>query len=355
MSRTAVLALVAAMGCHSSHGGNDPKVRPVLSTVVAARPLDADAFAGTVEPRYTTQLAFRVGGRVVRRSAAVGDLVKRGSEIAALDRTSLQLSVMSAQANVAAARARHKDASLTEHRQTTLLAQHAVSPAALDNARAVRDIADAAVGEAVAQLDKAREGLSYTVLRAEFDGVVTKINFEVQQYVDPHVVVAELARTDDIDVVVDVPDTVAERLVLGARFTVEPASDGGSLRATGGVRQIGPAADQATRTRRVWIALDSPPPGLRLGTTVRAAMAGAAGTAIWISATSLVEKEGKTFVWVVGGETATVSARAVTVGQRTDAQARIDDGLRAGDRVVLAGVHSLEDGQRVRIDGEVNL
>src|SRR5262249_42069752 len=153
----------------------------------------------------------------------------------------------------------------------------------------------------------------------------------------------------------DVPEAVAERLAVGALFTVEPADDGGSLRTAGAVRQIGPAADQATRTRRMWIALDSPQRELRLGATVRAALAGAAGTAIWIPATALVEKEGKTSVWVVGGAPATVSARAVTVGQQADARARIDDGLRAGDRVVLAGVHSLEEGQRVRIDGEVNL
>ena len=354
MSRAAVVALVAAMGCRSGHGASEPKVRPVLTTGVVARPLDADAFAGTVEPRHATQLAFRVGGRVVRRSAAVGDVVKRGSEIAALDRTSLELAVRSAEANLAAERARLKEASLTEQRRATLLAGRAISPAAVDSARAVRDTADAEVAEAAAQLRKAREDLGYAVLRAELDGVVTKIKFEVQQNVAAHVVVAEVARTDEVDVVVDVPDAVAQHLALGDSFTVAPVYDGESLRATGRVRQIGPAAEQATRTRRVWIALDAPRPELRLGTTVRAVLAGGAGTAIWIPAKTLVEKDGKTSVWVVGGEPATVSARAVTVGQRSDAQARIDAGLRAGDRVVLAGVHSLEEGQRVRIEEKVN-
>ena len=59
MSRAAVVALVAAMGCQSGYGASEPKVRPVLTTGVVARSLDADAFAGGVVAMVGSFLASR--------------------------------------------------------------------------------------------------------------------------------------------------------------------------------------------------------------------------------------------------------------------------------------------------------
>ncbi|MBP0575222.1 hypothetical protein J8J27_31365, partial [Mycobacterium tuberculosis] len=54
------------------------RVRPVLSVVVAPQAAAAAAFAGKIEPRYSSNLAFRVLGRVVERDVDTGDTVKRG-------------------------------------------------------------------------------------------------------------------------------------------------------------------------------------------------------------------------------------------------------------------------------------
>ena len=73
-----------------------PPVRPVLSTVVEPTLPGSTVAVGTVEPRYTTNIGFRVLGRVIARPVNVGDLVEEGQILAAIDPTTLELAVQSA-------------------------------------------------------------------------------------------------------------------------------------------------------------------------------------------------------------------------------------------------------------------
>ena len=80
------------------------------------------------------------------------------------------------------------------------------------------------------------------------------------------------------------------------------------MHATGSVREIAPQADSSTRTLRVRITLADPPESFRLGTTINAAInAGFPGIELPVSA--LLERDGKTMVWVVDPATSTVSTR----------------------------------------------
>jgi multidrug efflux pump subunit AcrA (membrane-fusion protein) len=65
-----------------------------------------------------------------------------------------------------------------------------------------------------------------------------------------------------------------------------------------------------------------------------------------------VLKEGAdTFVWVVDDPTSTVSLRKVDLSE-DEGGIRVTSGLTAGTRIVTAGIHSLEQGQQVRIQEE---
>ena len=142
-------------------------------------------FAGTVEPRYKSDLGFRVLGRIISRDVNVGDVVKKGQRLATLDPLAYQLAVRSAQADLASATARLENAAATETRQRTLLQQNIATQAQFDAAEAARESAEAGVTSARANLDKAEEQLGYTELRADFDGVVTATEAELGQVVQP--------------------------------------------------------------------------------------------------------------------------------------------------------------------------
>ena len=177
-----ILTSVAALGtagllvaCQEQQHAEAPAPRPVLTVAVAPQTARTLGFAGTVEPRYKSDLGFRVLGRIISRDVDVGDIVKKGQRLATLDPLTYQLAVRSAQADLASATARLENAAATEARQRTLLRQNVATQAQYDAAKEALETAEASVNRAKAELEKAKERLSYTELSADFDGVVTAV------------------------------------------------------------------------------------------------------------------------------------------------------------------------------------
>lgn len=347
----AALACVFVAGCDSKRAPEAP-VRPVLSVIITNHANVDEDFAGTVEPRYRTSLSFRVLGRVIVRDVNAGDHVTRGARLAALDPVALDLAVTAAHADLENAKAQLTNAVAIEKRRRTLLEQNNTSTDQFEAAQQAREAADAAVTRAQSSLDKAVEQRSYAELRAEFDGIVTSVEIEVGQTVSPGQSAITIARPEVREAVIDVPDAVAATLRTGSRFQVA-LQIAPARRVSGQVREIAPQIDALTNSRRVKIALDNPPDDFRLGTTITAYLSATTRQQIKIPVTALLERDGKAFVWAVDPRSWTVSLREVRVTGRDDAIATVAEGLELGTRVVTAGVHSLSDGQLVKIPEEV--
>ncbi|WP_046869701.1 efflux RND transporter periplasmic adaptor subunit [Microvirga massiliensis] len=348
------LALLSAVGllaaCQEQQHAAAPAPRPVLSVAVTPQTVRTVGFAGTVEPRYKSDLGFRVLGRIVSRDVNVGDVVRKGQRLATLDPVAYQLAVRSAQADLASATARLENAAAAEARQHTLLQQNIANQAQFDAARESRETAEAGVASAKANLDKAEEQLGYTELRAYFDGVITATAAELGEVVQPGQAVVTVARPDIREAVVDLPDSIGRDLRPGARLDIALQVDP-SVQATGTMREIAPQADPTTRTLRVRVTLGNPPETFRLGTTITATVATQAAPGIELPISALLDRDGKTMVWVVDPVTRTVSTRDVTIAARDGSAVRVA-GLARGTRVVTAGVHSLTPGQTVKIADE---
>jgi RND family efflux transporter MFP subunit len=342
-------ALLALTGCHKRQAA--PPVRPVLSVVVSPEATAKVGFAGTIEARYQSSFSFRVLGRIIARDVNVGDRVNKGTQLAALDSLPFELLVRTAEADVANAEAQLQNATATEERQRNLFAQGATAKAQFEAAQHGLEEAKAGVTRTRANLDKAQEQLGYTKLHTDSDGVVTAVSAEVGQVVQPGQAVATVARPDVREAVVDMPDGIAGALRKGVPFEVTLEADP-SMRVTGQVREIAPSADAATRTRRVRIMLDSPPEKFRLGTVVKAVAAAPAGPHIELPASAVFERDGKTMVWVVDDAKKTVSAREVKIAAREAGAVAVAEGLPPGARVITAGVHSLTNGQSVKVPEE---
>lgn len=351
----AFTVLLALAACQEKKAEAPPPVRPVLVTKVEVRTAETfGPFAGTVEPRYQTQAGFRVPGRMVARDVYVGDLVPKGARLAALDPTVLQFAVTRARADVTDVEAQLANVSAVEARQRTLYEGGNVTQAALDAAVASRDTAAARLAQARAALQKATDELGYATLKADVDGVVTAWNAEIGQVVSAGQAVVTLARPDIREAVVDIPDGLMVGIKAGTAFTVTLQA-APTITATGRVREIGPLADPATRTRRVRMTLVDPPEAFRLGTTITVALDRATPPHITLPATALLRAEDRTSVWVVAPDGQSVSRRDVTVVPPADtpapdeASVTLSGGVTAGETVVVAGVHSLKDGQAVRL------
>ena len=348
----AALAALALAGCKKEEEAAAPP-RPVLSMVVTPTALPGTRFAGTVQAKVQAALGSRVAGRLVSRGVNVGDLVRKGDVLAVLDATAYELAVRSARAELSSAEATLSSAVAVEERQKTLLQSNAAAKAAVESAEQSREAADAGLIRARTALVKAEEQLSYTRILAEFDGVVVATGAEVGQTVSPGETIVTVAQPDARDAVVDIPET-AEAITAGSRFIVSLQINP-VITVRGVVREIAPSADAATRTRRVKIALENPPDTVRLGTTITAELEGPDLTAIMVPETAVVTKDGKPHVWLVDAAKGEVRLAAVETGAAVGRFLPVTGGLKDGERIVTAGVNSLEEGQKITIEDEANL
>ncbi len=114
---------------------------------------------GTIQPRYETNLGFRLLGRLITRPVNVGDLVAEGQAIAAIDPTALEFAVRSAKADLSKAEALLENAIGTEERKRILIKSDATTRQTLDDAEQIRAGAQASSARARANLAKAIEQL----------------------------------------------------------------------------------------------------------------------------------------------------------------------------------------------------
>ena len=343
-----LFALGALTACSKSEEKPPEIIRPVLSVVIEPRTTQIYGFAGSVEPQVSADLAFRLLGRVVSRDVKVGDIVSKGTTIAALDPTALELAAQAAAAELSNAEAQFANAAASEERQRQLLASANTTQAVFDTAQQARKAAEASVERAKAALAKSQEQLGYARLFSDFDGVVTAVGAEVGQTVSAGQTVVTVARSDLREAVVDIPDQLTGDLTAGTPFQVILQSLP-TIQTEAKLREIAPQSEGSTRTRRVKLTLTDPPQAFRLGSTVTATRVTKVAPTIELPISALLEKNGADKVWIVDPQTSSVSAKEIKVAAKGAATFTVTEGLEAGMRVVTAGVHSLSEGQKVKV------
>jgi membrane fusion protein, multidrug efflux system len=347
-SSLAVAALLS--GCHTHSAVITPAVRVVTYTVHTSDDTDPPSYPAEVAPRYSNPLAFRVPGKVIERRVRLGDRVTAGEVLAQLDPTDQQREVVSAKAALAAAGHRLHYAKQQLDRDRAQFSRQLIAANQLEQTEDAYATALAAREEAAAELTVAENALRYHTLTADHDGVITSEEVDTGQVVSAGQAVYQLAWSGDVDVVIDAPATDANRIAVGqdARVVL-PALDAQPLDAR--VREIAPAADPQSRTFLIKLTLNDPPPTIRLGTIGEATLLAPKGRRpareIDIPSTALFHQGARPAVWVLEGTQPRLALRPVTVQSYRDRSVILAGGLRDGERIVAAGVHTVFVGEHV--------
>jgi len=343
------LSLTLLLGC-----GKEKPVDPVLPRVQVQEVKTAEfaaavALTGDIQARVQTQLSFRVGGKIIQRMVDVGDRITAKQVLAKLDPKDLQTSVDSAIAAEAAERARVKQTAAAFVRQQKLLPKGYTSKSEYDSAQAQLRSSQSALKAAQAQLASAREQLGYTSLIADAPGIITARQAEVGQVVQATMPIFSQARDGERDAVFNVYESLFVQPPTDQPVEVT-LLDNPTIKTTGKVREVTPAVSAQTGTLQVKIALSSLPEGMDLGSVVSAALTVPAKQSVelpWSALTKgLGDQLGKPAVWVVDDQNK-VSLRGVTVGRYLTGKVIIVDGLKNGEKVVVAGTQLLHPDMQV--------
>lgn len=342
--RIVVLALLAA-GC-AQETPKTEVVRPVRTVTVGASGAEAWTLAGEVRARYETRLAFRLPGQVLERRVEVGQRVAAGHVIARIDARDTALAESQARAQLAQAESQAALADADLKRFAELRAKGFISQAEFDRREALARQAREQVAAARAAALQAANQVGYAVLAAPHAGVITALEAETGQVLAAGQTVARLARPEQLEVAVSVPEHRLREFTNGVRYRVVPWAAPG--RSYGGrLREIAPVADPATRTFAARIALEGEDAHLAIGMTAELHVHGSGGAAPQLPLSAVFHRDGKPAVWVVSD--GRVELVSVTTGEIRGNDVAITSGLATGQRVVTAGVNRLEPGQRVNV------
>ena len=346
-SALAILAAAAfgLAGC----AGDAPAPEPVRPAIVAHPEADGgrvEQFAGVVRARYETPLAFRIGGKLATRAVEVGQRVVAGQVLAELDADDVDLQVAAMRAQLVAAQADLQLAVAERDRYQAMVERQLVSASQYEARQAQADAASARVDQIRAQLAVTRNQAGYSALKADHAGVVTAIHAEVGQVLAAGQSVLSLAREDELEVVISVPERSRTLFSAGDDAAVELWAQEGT-RVPGRVREIAPEADPLSRTYAARVSFDTDDAAAWLGQSARVYFLRAGGSALSVPLSALHADEGRPALWVVDPATGTVSLRPVEIGPYGEDRVPVLAGIEPDDWIVTAGVHLLREGQAI--------
>jgi membrane fusion protein, multidrug efflux system len=328
---------------------SEPVVRPARVMEITYQQRSRSlVLAGTVVPRIESTLGFRVAGKITARTVDVGTIVKPGDLIAQLDPADYRLAVDNARAALASADADYARAKADHERYLNLRGSAAFTPQTMEQRQSLAATALARVDQARSQLASAENNLAYTELRADSPGVVTLVQAEVGQVMAQGQGVVKVARTDELEILVGVPENRLKVVREASAASFELWSDPGRRHAAR-LRELSPSADPMTRTYPARFSVVEPPEFIGLGMTATLAFERPDGGPVAeVPLSAIFQRGTQPAVWVVDRQTGTVTLRPVTVARWRDEQAAIASGVKDGELIATAGVHKLEPGQKVK-------
>ncbi|VTQ54558.1 Macrolide-specific efflux protein MacA [Campylobacter jejuni] len=342
-----LVIVIVLTGCGEKAHKQAPSIRPVR-TFTAPPPVASGSLIQTGEIRAHEEvtLGFRLDGRILTRQAEVGDRVIAGQVLATQESETSRNQLSSAQADLNSARAAEQVAALSLRRMQLLMPSGAIARSQLDSAQADWQAARAKRQNSEDALKNAQENVSWAKLTAPADGVITQVSASAGQVVSAGQSVITLASGNLRDAVFDVADPRSVPQQADSLFTLSLLS-APSVVAQGHFRDVSPQADPQTRTWRLRITLDNPPPAMALGASVQLTLNASGPLLIALPASALTRTGNKPAVFVFDEKTQSLHLRPVAVGRYSTSEIFISTGVHPGERVVIAGVSKLREGEKV--------
>jgi multidrug efflux system membrane fusion protein len=347
------LLLVTALltGCEAkSEEAAAPAAPPPevdVAEVVAQPVVLSESFTGRVEAAATVELRARVSGYIQEVAFEEGELVAQGDLLFQIDQRPYLARVSAAQADLAQARSQLAQAGSEAERARALLGRQAISQevhdqrqAALNNARAMVDAAQAAL--VTAELD-----LEYTRITAPFSGRAGRAMVTLGNLANAdQSLLTTLVSIDPVHVYFEADEQAAftsQTLLAGEvpnNLNIELGGDP-QRQYVGALDFIDNRLNPNTGTLQFRAVLANPEGRIRPGEFARVEMPVARlAQALLVDRKAVLTNQDRRYVYVVD-ENNLAERRQVTIGRQVAEQTVITEGLSAGDRVIVNGVQKV--------------
>ncbi len=319
-----------------------------LAVMQPGRMVRSVPLTGTLRPVNQTVVRTKVAGDLREAPVREGMPVKRGQTVARIDPTEYEVRVRERDAQRLAAEAQLEQAKRTLDNTRQLHERGFVSQSALDQVLSAREVAAGNRDAAIAQLALARKALADTVLTAPIDGVVAERFAQPGEKLPVDGRVLSIVDLSRMEIEAPVPAAEVGGVLIGQ--AVELRIEGVAQRQTGRVVRIAPTTQPGTRSVPVYIALDNRDPSVRAGLFAQGSLAVESRDGVLaLPAAAIRDAGARLFVYAI--DDGRLVERDIRLGMRDDASGTVEvrEGLRTGERVVVANLGALRAGSLVKV------
>lgn len=292
-------------------------------------------FDGVVEAINEATLSAQTTGRVVEVLFDVDDFVNQNDIVVRLRDTKQQANLKKAEATMSEVSARLEYANTEFTRADSIYQRKLISRAQFDAAKTEQNAARARKSVATAELERAREDVERTIIRAPYAGIVVERYLEVGEIAQPGSPVMRGIGLNQLRLSINVPQRLINAVRKLKQATVILETSEGERLIPAGNLTFFPYADQRSRSFKVRVDLPEGITGLFPGMFVKVAFTTAQEKQLLIPQNAMVQRSEVSGVYVIAADSS-ISFRYIRPGKVSqDGQRVVLAGLQAGEKVAL--------------------
>ena len=350
-----LLSAVYLTGCFAK-GNVKTEEKALELPVLKLEPVDTvlhKSYVATINACQNVELRAKASGFLEQILVDEGEFVKKGQLLFRLNDAEFKVQMSEATAFLSSAKAEAKAAEVEAGRVKTLVDKSIVSPSELDLAKARLAAANAKIEEAKAREEKARIRLSYTAVRAPFDGIIDRI---------PHKLGSLIAEGTLLTTASDIKTMhayfkVSEREYLnfiksgkaGERLGQSVGlilADGASYDFKGRIETMEGEFEPGTGSIAFRASFPNPHRLLKHGASGKIRLTSVVTDALMIPQKAVFEIQDKNYVFVINKDN-TVNMKSFEPDAHVEDFILVKSGLSANDNIIYEGVQNVKEGYKI--------
>lgn len=357
---TVVAAGLAGCGKTSAGGDNAAagtmQAMPVQVQIAKTQKIPEETeYLSILKSRHSSIINPQVEGQITKIFVKSGDRVNPGEPLLQIDPLKQQATVSSQEASRVAQEANLNYAKIQLDRQKRLYEAGVIPKQDLDNAQTTYDSAQAQLKSLEQAVTSQQVELHYYTVAAPASGIVGDIPVRVGDRVQVTTLLTTVDEPGPVEAYIYVPADRARNLRVGV--PVHLVDTAGKDLADSKITFVSPQVDMDTQTVLAKATVENSRATLRIAQQVRAQLIWGSheGTVIPILAVTRIN--GEFFAFLAVNENGKMVARQklLKIGDTVGNDYAVEDGIKAGDHIIVSGLQFLHDGAPVMetvVDGQ---
>ncbi len=359
-----VMATIVSCGGKDQKAGaaaNQVKDYAVITISPRSTTLNSD-YPATIEGQQNVEIRPKIDGYIEKIFVDEGATVRKGQRLFQILAPQYEQDVRTAQANIKIAQANVNSAEMEVNKVRPLVEKNIISRYELESAEFKLQSSQAALAQAQATLVNARTNLGYTMITSPVNGMIGTLPYKIGSLVSSNTALplTTVSNVGNIYAYFSVNEkqalefattikgaTTEERLKSIPPVTLVLAN-GNEFPEKGHIETASGLINTETGSVQVRATFPNPKNIVRSGSSGMVRIPATIDTAILVPQKSTYEIQGKKFVYLVS-DSATV--RSVEIKIRPNSGGRyfvVEEGLKAGDKIVLEGVAGLRENMAIK-------